>query len=127
VHTRTDVKVGPLVGLAAIVLYGLLMLATAYREHDDEGVIVDATCRSRMERSTLLGRLARAGVPRLVVRCRAPLEVAPGEVLELDARLALEAQASRVTGAIDRLLWARADGDYRASTTTLPTARLASM
>lgn len=40
------------------------------------GVIVDATCRSRVERSTLLGRLARTGVPRLVVRCDVPLEVA---------------------------------------------------
>jgi uncharacterized protein len=40
------------------------------------GVIVDATCRSRAERSTLLGRLARTGVPRLVVRCEVPLEVA---------------------------------------------------
>jgi aminoglycoside phosphotransferase family enzyme/predicted kinase len=40
------------------------------------GVIVDATCRSRVERSTLLGRLARTGAPRLVVRCEVPLEVA---------------------------------------------------
>lgn len=29
VHTRTAIKWGPLVGLAAAVLYGLLMLATA--------------------------------------------------------------------------------------------------
>ena len=29
VHTRTGIKWGPLVGLAAAVLYGLLMLATA--------------------------------------------------------------------------------------------------
>ena len=40
------------------------------------GVIVDATCRSRADRSTLLGRLARTGMPRLVVRCEVPLEVA---------------------------------------------------
>ncbi len=40
------------------------------------GVIVDATCRSRVERSTLLGRLARTGAPRLAVRCEVPLEVA---------------------------------------------------
>ncbi|MGO9319490.1 MAG: AAA family ATPase [Solirubrobacteraceae bacterium] len=40
------------------------------------GVIVDATCRSRADRSTLLGRLARTGMPRLVVRCEIPLEVA---------------------------------------------------
>jgi predicted kinase len=29
-----------------------------------------------VERSTLLGRLARTGAPRLVVRCEVPLEVA---------------------------------------------------
>ncbi len=40
------------------------------------GVIVDATCRSRVERSTLLGRLSRTGAPRLVVRCEVPLDVA---------------------------------------------------
>jgi aminoglycoside phosphotransferase family enzyme/predicted kinase len=40
------------------------------------GVIVDATCRSRVERSTLLGRLARTGAARLVVRCEVPLDVA---------------------------------------------------
>ncbi len=40
------------------------------------GVIVDATCRSRVERSTLLGRLSRTGAPRFVVRCEVPLEVA---------------------------------------------------
>ena len=40
------------------------------------GVIVDATCRSRAERSTLLGRIDRTGVPRLVVRCSVPLEIA---------------------------------------------------
>jgi aminoglycoside phosphotransferase family enzyme/predicted kinase len=40
------------------------------------GVIVDASCRSRVERSTLLGRLRRSGLPRLVVRCHVPLEVA---------------------------------------------------
>jgi aminoglycoside phosphotransferase family enzyme/predicted kinase len=40
------------------------------------GVIVDATCGSRADRSTLLGRLGRMGVPRLVVRCEIPLGVA---------------------------------------------------
>ena len=40
------------------------------------GVIVDATCGSRVERSTLLGRLRATGAPRLVVRCEIPLEVA---------------------------------------------------
>jgi aminoglycoside phosphotransferase family enzyme/predicted kinase len=39
------------------------------------GVIVDATCRSRAERSTLLGRIARTGVPRLIVRCSVPVDV----------------------------------------------------
>jgi predicted kinase len=41
-----------------------------------DGVIVDATCGSRADRSTLLGRLGRMGVPRLVVRCEIPLGVA---------------------------------------------------
>jgi len=39
-------------------------------------VIVDASCWSRSERSTLLGRLRHTGVPRLVVHCQVPLEVA---------------------------------------------------
>ncbi len=141
------------------------LLAGRARELIDagDGVIVDATCRSRADRSTLLGRLVRAGVPRLVVRCEVPLELAlerarermhdparvsdadpeivaelyrsfqpleelaPEDVLTLDACLPLESQAARVTTAIDRLLSARAGGAYRASTTTLPTARLASM
>jgi uncharacterized protein len=54
------------------------LLASQAHELMDHGngVIVDATCRSRAERSTLLGRLSRTGVPRLVVRCEVPLEVA---------------------------------------------------
>ncbi len=54
------------------------LLASQAHELIDHGsgVIVDATCRSRAERSTLLGRLSRTGVPRLVVRCEVPLEVA---------------------------------------------------
>jgi hypothetical protein len=42
----------------------------------DDGVIVDATCRSRGERALLLGRLRGKDIRRLVVRCEAPLEVA---------------------------------------------------
>jgi predicted kinase len=54
------------------------LLAARARELLDggSGVIVDASCRSRVERSTLLGRLRRSGQPRLVVRCDVPLEVA---------------------------------------------------
>jgi len=54
------------------------LLAGQARELIDHGsgVIVDATCRSRVERSTLLGRLSRTGAPRLVVRCEVPIEVA---------------------------------------------------
>lgn len=54
------------------------LLAARARELLDggNGVIVDASCRSRVERSTLLGRLRRSGLPRLVVRCDVPLEVA---------------------------------------------------
>lgn len=54
------------------------LLAARARELLDggSGVIVDASCRSRAERSTLLGRLRRSGLPRLVVRCDVPLEVA---------------------------------------------------
>jgi aminoglycoside phosphotransferase family enzyme/predicted kinase len=48
--------------------------------HDHGGVIVDATCRSRSERSALLGRLARDGATRLVVRCTVPFEVALARV-----------------------------------------------
>jgi uncharacterized protein len=112
--------------------------------HSGSGVIVDATCRSRVERSTLLGRLARTGAPRLVVRCEVPLEVAlaraaqrvhdprrisdaspeivaeqyrsfqaleelaPDNVLVLDTQLALDAQAARITRAMDHLLSAGA-------------------
>jgi aminoglycoside phosphotransferase family enzyme/predicted kinase len=54
------------------------LLASQAHELIDQGsgVIVDATCRSRVERSTLLGRLSRTGAPRLVVRCEVPEEVA---------------------------------------------------
>jgi aminoglycoside phosphotransferase family enzyme/predicted kinase len=54
------------------------LLAARARELLDggSGVIVDASCRSRVERSTLLGRLRRGGLPRFVVRCDVPLEVA---------------------------------------------------
>ncbi len=41
-----------------------------------DGVIVDATCRSREDRALLLDRLRRVGMTRLVVRCDLPLEVA---------------------------------------------------
>ena len=41
----------------------------------EAGVIVDATCRSREDRAQLLDGLAAAGVPLLVVRCEAPLEL----------------------------------------------------
>ncbi len=46
------------------------------------GVIVDATCRSRAERSTLLGRLRATGAPRLVVRCDVPLDLAQRRAAE---------------------------------------------
>jgi predicted kinase len=42
----------------------------------NDGVIVDATCRSRGDRALLLGGLRRVGMMRLVVRCEVPLEVA---------------------------------------------------
>jgi len=42
----------------------------------NDGVIVDATCRSRGDRALLLGRLRRVGMTRLVVRCEVPLELA---------------------------------------------------
>ena len=57
-------------------IYELLAGRAQELLRDGAGVIVDATCRSRAERSTLLGRLARAGMPRLVVRCELPLELA---------------------------------------------------
>ena len=43
--------------------------------HDD-GVIVDATCRSRGDRALLLGSLRGAGATHLVVRCEVTLELA---------------------------------------------------
>jgi aminoglycoside phosphotransferase family enzyme/predicted kinase len=42
----------------------------------ERGVIVDATCRARGERATLLARLRRDGATPLVVRCRLPLALA---------------------------------------------------
>ena len=39
-------------------------------------VIVDATCRSREERSLLLGKLRTVGLSCVVVRCEVPLELA---------------------------------------------------
>ena len=42
----------------------------------DDGVIVDATCRSRGDRAPLLGRLRGAGVTHLIVRCEVTLELA---------------------------------------------------
>ena len=41
-----------------------------------DGVIVDATCRSREDRAVLLEGLRAAGVPPLIVRCEVPLELA---------------------------------------------------
>jgi len=42
----------------------------------DDGVIVDATCRSRSDRAPLLGSLRGADTTHLVVRCEATLELA---------------------------------------------------
>ena len=42
----------------------------------NNGVIVDATCRSRVDRGVLLGRLRGVDTTRLVVRCEVPLHVA---------------------------------------------------
>ncbi len=42
----------------------------------EDRVIVDATCRSREERSLLLGKLRTAGLSCVVVRCEVPLELA---------------------------------------------------
>jgi uncharacterized protein len=41
-----------------------------------DGVIVDASCRTREDRDLLLSRLRRAGMRRLLVRCEVPLEMA---------------------------------------------------
>jgi uncharacterized protein len=46
----------------------------ALRCHD--GVIVDATCRSRRERAPLLDALRGVGVTLLIIRCEVPLELA---------------------------------------------------
>ena len=61
-------------------IYELLATRTQELVNEGGGVIVDATCRSRVERSMLLGRLARTGVPRLAVRCHVPLDVALARV-----------------------------------------------
>jgi aminoglycoside phosphotransferase family enzyme/predicted kinase len=41
-----------------------------------DGVIVDATCRSREDRAVLLDGLRGVGMPLLIVRCEVPLELA---------------------------------------------------
>ncbi|MFI4984588.1 MAG: AAA family ATPase [Solirubrobacterales bacterium] len=46
----------------------------ALRRHD--GVILDATCRSRGDRALLLDRLRGVGIRLLIVRCEVPLELA---------------------------------------------------
>ena len=125
-------------------VYRLLADRALERLDGRRGVIVDATCRSRIERSTLLGRLLRSGAPRLVVHCQVPPavalqraaerardpasvsdagpsivleqhtsfepleELAPGDVLGLDTRRPLDAQAVEVTQFLDRMLRARA-------------------
>jgi aminoglycoside phosphotransferase family enzyme/predicted kinase len=43
---------------------------------DDDGVIVDATCRSRGDRARLLDGFRGVGVTPLIVRCEVPLELA---------------------------------------------------
>jgi aminoglycoside phosphotransferase family enzyme/predicted kinase len=63
----------------------------------DDGVIVDATCRSRADRALLLDRLGGVGVTRLIVRCEVPLEVA----LERAARRMREPE--RVSDATPRI------------------------
>jgi aminoglycoside phosphotransferase family enzyme/predicted kinase len=65
---------------------------------EGDGVIVDATCRSRGERFLLLHRLDRAGLTRVVVRCDVPLAVA----LERAARR--EHDASRVSDATPQIV-----------------------
>ena len=42
----------------------------------NDRVIVDATCRSREDRTLLLNRLQRVGMTRLIVRCEVPLQLA---------------------------------------------------
>ncbi len=120
--------------------YELLAREAQLAFGSEQGVIVDATCRSRADRAPLLRRLGGAGVTLLVVRCELPVEVAleraerrmrevdrvsdatpavaaeqyrsfepldelPREsVLELDTAEALDAQAARVTRAVDRRL-----------------------
>ncbi|HTU78442.1 MAG TPA: AAA family ATPase [Solirubrobacteraceae bacterium] len=82
------------------------LLAAQARELLDagKGVIVDASCRSRSQRSTLLGPLRRSGLPPLVVRCDVPLEVAleraarrmhdPDRVSDADPRIVTEQHRS---------------------------------
>jgi aminoglycoside phosphotransferase family enzyme/predicted kinase len=55
-----------------------------------DGVIVDATCRTRAVRTVLLGRLRGVETSRLFVRCEAPLEL----VLERAARRLQEPRRS---------------------------------
>ncbi len=85
-------------------VYALLAQQAQLLLDSGDGVIVDASCRSRSERSTLLGRLRRTGAPRLVVRCTVPLELAleraagrmrdPGRVSDADPRIVAEQYSS---------------------------------
>ena len=65
-----------------------------------DGVIVDATCRSREDRTVLLDGLRELGRPLLIVRCKIPLELAleragrrlgdPGRVSDATPQIAEE-------------------------------------
>jgi len=79
--------------------YRLLARRACQAIERGDGVIVDATCRSRVERAPLFGRLARAGAPRLVVRCKVPLALALERAARRseDARSASDATAPVVT------------------------------
>jgi hypothetical protein len=56
--------------------YERLALEADYALERDSSVIIDATCRSRVQRAPLLEKLSSSGVPCLVVRCVAPLPLA---------------------------------------------------
>ena len=56
--------------------YGQLARDAVLALQRQDGVIVDATCRSRQDRAVLLESLRNAGVPQLIVRCEVPLELA---------------------------------------------------
>ncbi len=55
--------------------YGLLADEARARLREHEGVIVDATCRTRAERTRLRHRVQRPWLTSLFIRCEAPLEV----------------------------------------------------